>query len=175
MMLVNVIPAVSDYAVAVPGSSGHPAKVNVFDGHGDRLIATVTPFKDFYGTPSVAIGDVDADGIYDLVVGAGRATLPKLWRTRAPPTAGGPFSHELARFQAFDAARTGGVSVASTQIDGTSADNIIAGSGAGTTDEVRIFGSALPALGRRRQRLQPSRPMETTGRASTSPPGSSIF
>jgi hypothetical protein len=51
MMLINVIPAISDYAVAVPGSPGHPAKVKVFDGHGDRLITTVTPFPDFYGTP----------------------------------------------------------------------------------------------------------------------------
>ena len=147
MMLVNVIPAVSDYAVAVRGSAGHPAKVKVFDGHGDRLIATVTPFEDFYGTPSVAIGDVDADGVYDLIVGAGTGHSPEVVAYSGAPDGGRPFSHELARFQAFDAARTGGVSVASTQIDGTSADNIIAGSGAGTTDEVRIFGSALPALG----------------------------
>ncbi len=37
MALINVIPAVSSYAVAVPGSSGHPAEVNVYDGNGDRL------------------------------------------------------------------------------------------------------------------------------------------
>ncbi len=147
MMLVNVIPAVSDYAVAVPGSTGHPASVNVFDGHGDRLIATVTPFKDFYGTPSVAIGDVNADGIYDLIVGAGKGHSPEVVAYSGAPNGGKPFSTELARFQAFEATQTGGVSVASTQIDGTAADNIIAGSGAGTTDEVRIFGSELPPLG----------------------------
>jgi FtsP/CotA-like multicopper oxidase with cupredoxin domain len=147
MMLVNVIPAVSDYAVAVPGSTGHPARVNVFDGDGDRLIATVTPFKDFYGTPSVAIGDVNADGIYDLIVGAGKGHSPEVVAYSGAPNGGKPFSIELARFQAFEAMQTGGVSVASTQIDGRSADNIIAGSGAGTTDEVRIFGSVLPPLG----------------------------
>ena len=147
MMLVNVIPAVSDYAVGVPGSTGHPASVNVFDGHGDRLIATVTPFKDFYGTPSVAIGDVNADGIYDLIVGAGKGHSPEVVAYSGAPNGGKPFSTELARFQAFEATQTGGVSVASTQIDGTAADNIIAGSGAGTTDEVWIFGSELPPLG----------------------------
>ena len=146
-MLVNVIPAVSDYAVAVPGSPGHPATVKVFDGHGDRLIATVTPFPDFYGTPSVAIGDVDADGIYDLIVGAGKGHSPEVVAYSGAPSGGKPFSTELARFQAFDAAQTGGVSVASTQIDGRSADNIIVGSGAGTTDQVRIFSSELPAVG----------------------------
>jgi FtsP/CotA-like multicopper oxidase with cupredoxin domain len=147
MMLINVIPAISDYAVAVPGSPGHPATVKVFDGHGDRLITTVTPFPDFFGTPSVAIGDVDADGIYDLIVGAGKGHSPEVVAYSGAPSGGKPFSTELARFQAFDAAQTGGVSVASTQIDGRAADNIIVGSGAGTTDHVRIFSSELPPLG----------------------------
>jgi FtsP/CotA-like multicopper oxidase with cupredoxin domain len=43
MMLVNVIPAVSTYAVAVPGSKGHPAQVKIYDGNGDKLVATITP------------------------------------------------------------------------------------------------------------------------------------
>jgi FtsP/CotA-like multicopper oxidase with cupredoxin domain len=147
MMLVNVIPAISDYAVTLPGSPGHPATVKIFDGDGDRLITTVTPFPDFYGTPSVAIGDVDGDGIYDLIVGAGKGHSPEIVAYSGAPVGGKPFSTELARFQAFDSAETGGVSVASTQIDGRSADNIIAGSGGGTTDRVRIFSSELPALG----------------------------
>ena len=147
MMLINVIPAISDYAVAVPGSPGHPATVKMFDGHGDRLITTVTPFADFYGTPSVAIGDVDSDGIYDLIVGAGKGHSPEVVAYSGAASDGKPFSTELARFQAFDAAQTGGVNVASTQIDGRSADNIIAGSGAGTTDQVRIFSSDLPRVG----------------------------
>lgn len=147
MMLVNVIPAVSDYAVAVPGSPGHPATVNVFDGNGDRLIGTVTPFPDFYGTPSVAIGDVNGDGIYDLIVGAGKGRSPEVVAYSGAATNGKPFATELARFQAFDATQTGGVSVASTQIDGRSPDNIIVGSGAGTKDQVRIFSSELPAVG----------------------------
>ncbi|HKE35974.1 MAG TPA: multicopper oxidase domain-containing protein [Candidatus Baltobacteraceae bacterium] len=145
MMLVNVIPAVSDYAVAVPGSPGHPATVNVYDGNGDRLIATVTPFPDFFGTPSVTMGDVNGDGVYDLVVGAGKGHSPEV--AVYSGTGDKPFSTETARFQAFDAAQTGGVSVAATQIDGRSPDNIIVGSGAGTTDRVKIFSSDLPPSG----------------------------
>jgi FtsP/CotA-like multicopper oxidase with cupredoxin domain len=148
MMLVNVIPAVSDYAVAVPGSPGHPATVNVIDGNGDRLIATVTPFTDFFGTPTVTMGDVDGDGAYDLIVGAGKGHSPEVVAYSGAAGSGGkPFTAELARFQAFDPSLTGGVSVASTQIDGRSPDNIVVGTGAGTKDQVRIFGSELPAVG----------------------------
>jgi FtsP/CotA-like multicopper oxidase with cupredoxin domain len=149
MMLVNVIPAISDYAVAVPGSPGHPATVNVFDGNGDRLIGTVTPFPDFFGTPSVTMGDVDGDGAYDLIVGAGKGHSPEVVAYSGAAGSGGkPFTTEIARFQAFDAAQTGGVSVASTQVDGRAPDNIIVGSGAGTKDRVRIFGSEFPAVGK---------------------------
>src|SRR5207253_8954826 len=41
MSLVNVIPAVSTYAVAVPGAPGKPAEVRLYDGNGDRFVATV--------------------------------------------------------------------------------------------------------------------------------------
>jgi FtsP/CotA-like multicopper oxidase with cupredoxin domain len=44
MMLVNVIPAVSTYAVAEPGSQGRAAKVDIRDNNGDRVVASVTPF-----------------------------------------------------------------------------------------------------------------------------------
>ena len=47
MMVVNVIPAASTYAVAVPGSPGQAAQVKVYDANGDRLVATVTPFAGF--------------------------------------------------------------------------------------------------------------------------------
>jgi FtsP/CotA-like multicopper oxidase with cupredoxin domain len=148
MLLISVIPAVSDYAVAVPGSPGHPATVKVFDGNGDRLIATVTPFPDFFGTPSVTMGDVDGDGVYDLIVGAGKGHSPDVVVYSGAASDGKPpFSTEIARFAAFDAGQTGGVSVASTQIDGRAPDNIIVGSGAGMTDTVRIFSSELPAAG----------------------------
>jgi FtsP/CotA-like multicopper oxidase with cupredoxin domain len=148
MALINVIPAVSDYAVAVPGSPSHPATVKVFDGNGDRLIATVTPFPDFFGTPSVTMGDVDGDGIYDLIVGAGKGHSPDVVVYSGSAAGDKPaFSTEIARFAAFYSGQTGGVSVASTQIDGRSPDNIIIGSGAGMTDTVRVFSSELPAVG----------------------------
>ncbi len=146
MALVNVIPAISSYAVAVPGAPGRAATVRVMDG--DTLLATVTPFPGYEGTPSVAIGDVDDDGIYDLIVGAGPGHAPDVAVFSGSGKKSAPFAAELARFPAFDAAATGGVSVAAAQIDGlTTGDNIIVGSGPGVSSEIRVFGSKLPAVG----------------------------
>lgn len=143
MTLVNVIPTVSSYAVAVPGSAGHAAEVKVYDGNGDRLLATVTPFPDYEGSVSVAMGDVDDDNMLDLVVGAGKDHAPEVVALSGKAA----FSTELARFAAFDGSQRGGVSVTSTQIEGFTADNIVVGSGSGIPSEVKVFASKLPALG----------------------------
>ena len=37
-------------------SAGVPAKVQIFDANGDKLITAVTPFPSFEGTPSVCDG-----------------------------------------------------------------------------------------------------------------------
>jgi hypothetical protein len=72
------IPAISSYAVAVPGAPGKAAEVRVHDGNGDRLLATVSPFPGYEGNVSVAMGDVDGDGVYDLLVGAGKDHAPEV-------------------------------------------------------------------------------------------------
>jgi hypothetical protein len=142
MMAVNVIPAVSTYAVAVPGSKDQAAQVKVYDANGNKLLATVTPFAGFGGTSSAAMGDVNDDGVYDLVVGAGNGHAPEVVAYSGKADGGkGPFATELARFAAFDSAAQGGVSVAVSQIDGSTADNIIVGSGPGVPSEVKVFRS----------------------------------
>ena len=146
MMLVNVIPAVSSYAVAIPGAPGKSTEVRIYDGNGDRLLATVVPFAGFEGSVNVAMGDVDADGVYDLIVGSGPDRAPEVVvYSGKTGKAKGPFATELSRFQPFAAGARGGISVAAAQIDGTSADNIIVGSGPGIPSEVRIYDSRLPA------------------------------
>jgi FtsP/CotA-like multicopper oxidase with cupredoxin domain len=148
MTLVNVIPAISTYAVAVPGAKGQAAKVEVYDGNGDKLIATITPFPGFEGTPNTAMGDINDDGVFDLLVGAGKDHAPEVVVYSGKAADGkGPFATELARFEAFDSSAKGGVSVAASQIDGSQADNIVVGSGPGILSEVKVYRSKLPALG----------------------------
>jgi FtsP/CotA-like multicopper oxidase with cupredoxin domain len=135
MALINVIPAVSAYAVAVPGSSGHPAKVRVYDGKGDRLITTLTPFPSFDGSLSVAMGDTESTGVLDLIVGTGKGASPQV----AVYSGKSGFRKEIARFAPFAADERGGVSVASAQIDGSTADNIIVGSPARMQDRINVY------------------------------------
>jgi hypothetical protein len=143
MMLVNVIPAVSTYAVVVPGGAGKATTVRLHDGKDDKLLATVTPFAGYEDSVSVAIGDLDGDGVYDLVVGAGKNHAPEVVAFSGKSK----FTTELARFQAFAPAARGGVSVAVAQIDGTTSDNIVVASGPGTPSEVKVFGTKLAARG----------------------------
>jgi FtsP/CotA-like multicopper oxidase with cupredoxin domain len=144
MALVNVIPAVSVYAVAVPGAPGKPAEVRLYDGSGDRFIGTVIPFPGFEGSVNVAMGDVDGDGVLDLIVGAGKDHAPEVVAYAGAAIRGkGAFGTELARFQAFEAVARGGVSVAVAQVDGTQSDNIIVGSPPGVPSEVKVYQSQL--------------------------------
>ena len=144
MALVNVIPALSIYAVAVPGAPGKPAEVRLYDGNGDRFVATVIPFPGFEGSVNVALGDLDGDGILDLIVGSGEGHAPEVVAYAGAAIRGkGAFGTELARFRAFDSVARGGVSVAVAQIDGTTSDNIIVGSGPGVPTEVKVYQSQL--------------------------------
>ncbi|HEY6921419.1 MAG TPA: multicopper oxidase domain-containing protein [Methyloceanibacter sp.] len=147
MALVNVIPAVSTYAVAVPGAQGRTAEVKVYDGNGDKLLATVNPFPGYEGNVSAAMGDVDGDGVYDLVVGAGKDHAPEIVAYSGKNVGKGAFATELARFEAFPNQARGGVNVTVSSIDGSTSDNIIVGSPPGTPSEVKVFRTALPTPG----------------------------
>lgn len=148
MALVNVIPAVSAYAVVVPGGGGKATTVRVLDANGDKLIATVMPFPGYEGSVSVALGDLDGDGVLDLVVGAGKDHAPEIVAYSGRAQAGkSAYAVELARFRAFGSDARGGISVAAAQIDGATSDNIIVGSGPGMASEIKVYGTRLPKPG----------------------------
>nr|WP_090275997.1 multicopper oxidase domain-containing protein [Mycolicibacterium komanii]CRL69125.1 putative multicopper oxidase [Mycolicibacterium komanii] len=145
MATVNVIPEVSTYAVAIPGSKGKPATVQVRDGADDQVIAVVTPFPAFEGTPSVAMADVNGDMILDLIAGTGEGVEPEVVAFSGDVTPAATLTSELVRFAPFDAGFRGGVRVAGADIDGNAlADNIIVGTGPGIESQVKVFASTLP-------------------------------
>ncbi len=147
MATVNVIPAecrLTRWRCRVRVAS--PATVQVHDANGDKVIATVYPFPAFEGTPSVAMADVNGDGVLDLIVGTGAGVSPEVVVYSGSDAPDGPFKTEITRFAPFDAGFKGGVNVAGADIDGNAmADNIIVGSGPGMESQVKVFSSTWPA------------------------------
>ena len=89
----------------------------------------------FTGGVNVAVGDVNGDGIEDIVTGAGAGAGPHL---RVFSMAGGS-PRESASFSAYDPAFTGGVFVAVGDVNDDGIDDIIAGPGPGGPGHVRGF------------------------------------
>lgn len=128
MVIVNVIPAVRVYAIAVEGSGTSDSKVHIYNEHNNQLIATVIPFPDFKGQLSIAVNDVDGDMIHDLVVGQ----YTKGFEPRIKAYSGKSNFHQLiANFLAFKKSFRGGVRVAAADVDGNglAADFVIASGG----------------------------------------------
>ena len=124
------------------------------------------PFPGYEGNVSVAMGDVDGDGVYDLLVGAGKDHAPEVVVYSGKARDGkNAFGTELARFQPFAAEARGGVSVTAAQIDGTSADNIIVGSGPAFRARSGFTARSCLRLAPRRPCSRPSVPMAVIGRA----------
>jgi phosphodiesterase/alkaline phosphatase D-like protein len=128
------------------GAGGGPhVKAFALNFSGGR--ATPQEFASFYaydssfrGGVSVAAGDVNGDGAFDIITGAGAGGGPhvKAFGFGAPAPARVALQ-ELASFYAYDANFRGGVSVASGNIDGLGTDEIITGAGAGGGPHVKAF------------------------------------
>jgi hypothetical protein len=126
-------PHVKAFALNFSGGTATPQEVASFMAYD----------ASFSGGVSVAAGDVNGDGAFDIITGAGAGGGPhvKVFGFGAPAPALGALP-DLASFYAYDAIFSGGVSVASGNIDGLGADGIITGAGAGGGPHVKAFSRA---------------------------------
>lgn len=125
---VSTTPALS----AVVGQSG-PAVVNVFGSDGS-LKFQLTPYgKDWTGGISTAVGDVNGDGVLDVITGAGNGGGPHV------KVFNGKDGKEIASFYAYDPNFTGGVNVAAGDLDGDGKAEVITGAGVGGNPHVKVF------------------------------------
>jgi hypothetical protein len=115
---------------AMAGAAPH---VKVFDADGSLRFSFLAYDASFTGGVSVAVGDVNGDGVDDIVTGAGPGGGPHV------KVFDGRNGTEIASLLAYDTQFRGGVRVAAADLDGDGRAEIIAGAMAGAAPHVKVF------------------------------------
>jgi hypothetical protein len=113
--------------------TGNPSLVVLRDGINLGVIQSFQAFPGFMGGVRVALGDVNGDGVADIVAGAGPGGTPRV-RVFDGVTGAG-----LADFLAFSPSFTGGVFVAAGDVTGDGLADLVVGADAGGAPQVSLF------------------------------------
>ncbi len=136
---INIQPSTSYYAAAA-GFGGGP-QVRVFDSDTGLEVFSFMAFQEaFTGGVRVATGDLNMDGVDEIVVGAGPGGGP------AVQVFDGQTGNLVDSFFAFDPAFSGGVYVAVGDVDGDGDGDIVTGAGDTGGPVVRVFDGTTLAL-----------------------------
>lgn len=121
------------------GVGGGP-HVKVFDGRDFTELASFFAYDaSFTGGVNVAVGDVNGDGIRDLITGAGVGGGPHV---KVYDVLGGvatPLAGPLGSFLAYDAGFSGGVNVAAGNLDGRGTDELVTAAASNGGPHVKAF------------------------------------
>lgn len=131
----DVPPAPSGRIFAVGSDAGMVATVRVYNADG-TLRFERNPFGQFIGGVRVAVGDVNGDGVPDVIAGAGPGGGPHV------VVYNGMDGSILRSFFAYTEKFNGGIFVASGDVDRDGHSEIITGAGAGGGPHVQVFSGA---------------------------------
>ena len=119
---------------ALSGTKTASVSFASFDALGHIAVGDkFTPLPGFSGEVRVAIGDVNGDGILDLVAGEGPGGQPRV------VVIDGAAGTVIRNFLAYEPTFTGGVYVATGDINGDGAADIFVGAGQGGGPRVRVI------------------------------------
>ncbi|MCY2941886.1 MAG: Ig-like domain repeat protein [Planctomycetota bacterium] len=115
---------IADVVVAA-GPGGGP-QVNVYDGTSLQLVHSFYAYNAAFNDGIfVAVGDVNGDGYADIITGAGQGGGPHV------QVFSGQNYSNIASFFAYNPAFTGGISVASGDLNGDGYSDVVVGAGPG--------------------------------------------
>jgi hypothetical protein len=128
--------------VVTAGAGGGP-RVAVWDG-ATLAGAPARLVPDFFAFEAtlrdgayLAVGDVDRDGLADLIAGAGPGGAPRVVTFLSADLFAGRREPAIS-FMAGDAADRGGVPVAAADVDGDGRAEVVSGAGVGSYPRVRL-------------------------------------
>lgn len=119
---------------------GAQPSVKVFSGANNTVLRSFLAFDEsFRGGASVASGDTNGDRKADIIVGAGPGGPPHV------KVFSGANNAVLRSFYAYSPQFTGGITVASGDVNGDGKADIISGAGPGADPHVSVFSGATGA------------------------------
>ena len=124
-----------DDIIVGAGPGGGP-RVTVFSGLNGSILQDFFAFEStFTGGVNLAVGLINADANYDIIVGAGAGGGPRV------QVFSGANLSVISDFFAYDSSFLGGVFVSAGNVGGGAFDKIIVGAGSGGGPNVRVFDS----------------------------------
>jgi hypothetical protein len=134
--LVPAFPIPANAALITPDHGGIPV-VHIVNPSSGETVATIQAYEDaFRGGVHAALGDVNGDGVKDVIIGPGTGGGPRIRLIN------GANGATLRDFFVYETSFTGGVYVSSGDVNGDGRDDIITGTGNGGGPRVRVLDGA---------------------------------